>query len=320
MTLLDEAASAALPRAAMPDAPVARSTAPRRAPRSRRAVTHPVPAARAIGSWALMLTALLALWVVVYSLFLSGLQEARTQKVLYAQFREQLAGATAPLNQPIRPGVPVALIEGAGLGSLVVVEGTTSQNLEAGPGHLRSTPFPGQPGVSVIYGRAATFGGPFGAISSMRQGQKLTAVTAQGTFTYEVLEVRRPGELAPPVMKPGQGRMILASAQASGWQSGWASNTAVYVYTQLVDAPQTDPGGRFASVPSDEKLLQGQSDTVTLLSVVLWLQLLVVAAVAFVWLNARWFRCSAWLVCTPVLALALWGASAAVVRLLPNVL
>jgi sortase A len=212
------------------------------------------------------------------------------------------------------------LIKGAGLDPLVVVEGTSSKDLQTGPGHYRSTPLPGQPGTSLIYGRATSFGGPFAHISSMRQGEKLTVVTDQGTFTYQVLEVRHGGQLAPPLMKAGEGRMVLVSAEGAGWQSGWAPNSAVYVYTQLVDKPQIDPGGRLSAVPTSEKLLHGQADTITLLELVLWLQLLVIAAIGFVWLNAKWFRGSAWLVTTPIFFVALWGASSSIVLLLPNVM
>ena len=268
----------------------------------------------------LLLVGLLALWMVGYVLFFSGLQESRSQQQLYAQLREEFHTGAAALNQPIQPGAPVALIKGAGLDSLVVVEGTSSKELQAGPGHSRNTPLPGQPGTSLIVGRATSFGGPFAHISSMRQGQKLTVVTDQGTFSYSVLEVRHGGQLAPPIMKSGEGRMILASAEGSGWQTGWAPNRAVYVYTQLGGTPQVDPGGRVSAVPSNEKLLHGQADTITLLELVLWLQLLIIAAVGFVWLNGKWFRGSAWLVSMPVFFVALWGASSAIVLLLPNVM
>ena len=45
--------------------------------------------------------------------------------------------------------------------NLVVVEGTTSQSLVHGPGHISDTPLPGQTGNPVILGRSVTYGAPF---------------------------------------------------------------------------------------------------------------------------------------------------------------
>jgi len=48
--------------------------------------------------------------------------------------------------------------------SQVVVGGTSAGDLESAPGHRRDTALPGQVGVSLIYGRAVTFGAPFGQL------------------------------------------------------------------------------------------------------------------------------------------------------------
>ena len=50
---------------------------------------------------------------------------------------------------------------------MVVVEGTTPGEPDAGPGHLRDTPLPGQAGVSVVFGRRATFGAPFASLPQL---------------------------------------------------------------------------------------------------------------------------------------------------------
>ena len=51
-------------------------------------------------------------------------------------------------------------IPAIGIANMVVVEGTSPENLTLGPGHLRDTPLPGQAGISVVFGRRATFGAP----------------------------------------------------------------------------------------------------------------------------------------------------------------
>ena len=73
----------------------------------------------------------------------------------------------------------------------MVVEGTSCDALRHGPGHERDTRFPGQPGVSILQGRAAAFGGPFGDIDRLRTGDEITVVTGQDTATFRVTGSRR---------------------------------------------------------------------------------------------------------------------------------
>ena len=61
-------------------------------------------------------------------------------------------------------------------------------------------------------------------------------------------------------------------------------------------------------------------DSGALFLLVLWLPLLVVAAVGLVWLQERWGRWQTWLVGAPVILAALWGVSQTAVQLLPNVM
>ncbi|MFD0572399.1 sortase [Kitasatospora gansuensis] len=53
----------------------------------------------------------------------------------------------------------------------VIREGSTGEVLAAGPGHRRDTAMPGQAGSSVLLGRQAGFGGPFGSIGQLRTGR-----------------------------------------------------------------------------------------------------------------------------------------------------
>ncbi len=122
---------------------------------------------------------------------LSSVQEARAQSTAYATLRGELGElnqAVAPLATTT-PGAPVALlnIPAIGISKMVVVEGTAPENLELGPGHVRSTPLPGQTGVSEIFGRRATFGAPFGRLLQLRKGDKLTVITGQGTARYTIV-------------------------------------------------------------------------------------------------------------------------------------
>ena len=122
-------------------------------------------------------------------LVLGRLSEARAQHLLYTEYRTQLATETAPTGaldydgKPVVEGSPVALmsIPAIGLHDVVVVDGTTSGDLLDGPGHLRTTPLPGNVGTSLVMGRSTTYGAPFGKITSLVPGDDITVLGAQGS-------------------------------------------------------------------------------------------------------------------------------------------
>ena len=62
----------------------------------------------------------------------------------------------------------------------------TNGDLLDGPGHLRTTPLPGAIGTSVVMGRSTTYGAPFRKITTLRPGDPITVLGAQGTVTYIV--------------------------------------------------------------------------------------------------------------------------------------
>lgn len=281
---------------------------------------RPRSAARVITSWVLVTISLLSAWSVAYALGLSSIQENRSQTQLYASFRESLADPQSEPTGAITPGSPVALLQSsrAGLGDLVVVEGTSSGDLQAGPGHLRDTVLPGQPGVSVVMGRSATFGAPFQHVTALRPGDLLTLTTAQGSFRYRVDRVRRAGDPLPVPLAAGAGRLTLVTSQATGWRSGWAPSGTVYVDATLQGAAVAIPPGRPASVPGAELPMRG--DPSALMPLVLWLQALALVGLGTVWARARWGSWQTWLAGGPLLLAALWGVSTTAIQLLPNLL
>src|SRR4051812_48410371 len=128
---------------------------------------------RIIGS-SVGLLGVLTLAFVGYLVYLSPLQHDRDQATMFADFKYSLAQGTAPVG-PAKPGIAVGYLKIPRLNlQEVVVEGTTSAQLTHGPGHRRDTPLPGQPGISVIYGRAGTFGAPFKQVALLRGGDVIT--------------------------------------------------------------------------------------------------------------------------------------------------
>jgi sortase A len=261
----------------------------------------------------------LALWVVLFAAVFSGLLEHRSQTILYAKFREQLAAATAPISGQITEGSPVALLSvpAAGISHAVVVQGTGSDVLRKGPGHRPDTPLPGQPGVSVLYGKSATFGRPFRHLTSLARGDAVTVTTGQGSYRFSVDDVRTAGDTQPP-FTVGSSRLTLVTSAGSGWRSGFAPNHVVYVDATLQGkvAPATTLST--PAVPAREAAMAG--DRGGLLGLVLWLELMIVGGVGLVVARARWGWWQAWMTGMPVIAAAVWGATQSAALLVPNLL
>lgn len=262
--------------------------------------------------------AILGVWLVLYALFFSGLAESHDQHVMYSQFREKLALATVPIGGVIKPGTPIALISAPSIKlHSIVVEGTTSKNLENGPGHYPSSPLPGQAGISQIFGKSATFGSPFGSLTSLRAGAPITVTTGQGIFTYRVDDVRRAGDPIPGVLASNPSSLILETATGSGWRSGWAPSQVIYVDASLSGGKiQPTPAGRPAVSPAVDNELA--SDTGDLVPLVLWLQVLILLSVGLVYAHTRWSLWQMWLVGLPAVIAVLWGTTSCALYLLPN--
>jgi sortase A len=256
-------------------------------------------------------------WLVLYAFVLSGLQEQHAQHNLYASFRSELALGTAPVGGDVPEGSPVAVLtaHAIGLDSVVVVEGTTARDLRSGPGHLPASVLPGQYGLSVLFGRSLSFGGPFARVGELRPGDAIGVTTAQGTFAFTVRDVRRAGDPTPPALTATQSRLTLVSTEGSGWRSGWAPTRTVYVDADLSGTPVGGPVTFPAGSPDDAPM-RGQTDA--LFPLVLWLQLLALGVVGIVLARLRWGAWQAWIVGLPVVIAALWGASSSAWLLLPN--
>jgi sortase A len=258
-------------------------------------------------------------WMVVYALFLSAFQEHHDQQVMYSHLREKLALATVPIGGQIARGTPIALLDApaAGLHDTVVVEGAASSQLESGPGHFPASPLPGQAGVSVIYGRSATFGAPFGSLSTLRPGSTFSVTTGQGTFGYQVLDVRVAGDPLPAPLAAGRSRLTLVTSAEHGWRSGWSPTQALYVDADLVHgAVQPTPAGQPTQVSAADQPFH--ADTSHLMQLVLWLELLLIVAAGLTWSWLRWNRTQTWLLGLPLALAVLWGTAGAAAPLLPN--
>lgn len=148
----------------------------------------------------------LTLLFIPYLLWGTGLQTARSQSQLRAQFEAtqrrlgNAAGAhvTTPpaaiVPPQLAPPIPapplgsaVGIIDIPKIGlSMVVVEGTGTSQLEAGPGHYPGTPLPGEAGNVAIAGHRTTYLHPFFHLDQLAPGDAIVLDTVQGLFLYRV--------------------------------------------------------------------------------------------------------------------------------------
>jgi LPXTG-site transpeptidase (sortase) family protein len=271
----------------------------------------------------LCIVAALALGFVGQVAAVGALRHARAQSVEYDDLRGHLAMATAPVGprddqgHPLPPGTPIAVLEIPGIVLReVVAEGTSAGVLAAGPGHRRDSVFPGQAGGTVLMGRRSAYGGPFARLGALSRGDRLTVVTGQGRSTYVVLGVRHAGDPQPERPPAGQGWLTLVTADGTPF----APRDVLRVDATLASPvlPSTGIGVGAGSLPAAEAALGGEPGA--LLPLVLWGQLLVLAAVAVVWIRHQVGIWHAWLVGVPVLTALGLTVADALARLLPNLL
>jgi len=279
-----------------------------RAVRGPRQTARPLSPGRAF-SLGICLLGVFLLGFAVYLFGLSGVQEARSQSTLYTRLKNELAAGTAPTGSTA-PGSPVAVLNAPSIGmsDLVVVEGTSPEELTLGPGLLRNTPLPGQDGVSVIYGRRATFGAPFANLTSLRKGDIIRVTTGQGTSSYQVAAF---GSSARTVQDPSANRLILLTA-------GSATVPAYYSYVDadMLSKAKSGPG-ILAAIYSDEAALS--SDGGALVLTALWAIALAMISIAGTIAAMRWSPPLAYLCVAPVALAVLWNLYENLAALLPNV-
>jgi LPXTG-site transpeptidase (sortase) family protein len=250
-------------------------------------------------------------------------QETQTQGQLYQTLRGTLANATTPLGEldlnkkVVADGTPVAYLKIPSISvTQVIVQGTTSEDLRDGPGHRRDTVMPGQSGTSVIFGRQSTYGGPFGNLASLVPGDRFTVTTGQGTSTFRVFGLRRPGDRVPVAPKADEGRVELVTADGPPL----LGNGTLYVDAELVGKTKETPDAVFGLLALNQGEGAMQTDQTQLLPFLFGLQWLAVATALCFWLFRKWGRWQTWIVGAPVLLVLAATTADAAVGLLPNLL
>jgi sortase A len=290
------------------------------------------PWRRALGQALTIFTVL----VVLLAVFLFGgtaLVHNREQSSLAKDFRAKAAGmALAPHYvtnangqitgvAPTKTGEPVARIQIPSIGlDEIAVEGSTSSQTMRGPGHVRATPLPGQFGNSVFVCRRSAGGAPCADLDELRSGALIAVTTGRGIVRYAVTAVGRTTSGDGTVfntLQSSDGKRRLNTLTLVTAAPAVVASDRLVVQAELQDQPQGFTPGRIA-VRNDELGLAG--DDRAWLGVFLWLELLLVAAVATVWMFKRWDRQAAWIVSVPLLLCSMWIVFEQFVRLLPAAL
>jgi sortase A len=270
----------------------------------------PNPVLQGLGVGCLLL-AVVVLGFVGYLYGLSHVQEARSQAILYQRFQAQLAqiGGIVPPLGPTTPGAPIAIlnIPSIGIHDMVVVEGTSPENLTLGPGHLRDTPFPGQAGVVEIFGRRATFGAPFAHIGELSPGALIQTITGQGESTYKVAAV---GNSKVTIVDRAPNQLLLFTASSPVVPSYY-----VEVDAHLTSAAHPSPGVA-REINSPELVLAGDNGALVLTWT--WALALVLVSALGTFAALRWSVWAAYLVTVPVALAVLWNLYQNLSALLPN--
>lgn len=272
---------------------------------------------------ALLTVSVLLLGICAQMVLLSPLQHRAAQAAGFDTLRGELAAGTVAVSQTdqrgrlLTPGTPLMLLEVPRLHvHEVVFEGTDSDVLAEGPGHRRDTLLPGQAGTSVIMGRAAAYGGPFGHLEDLTPGDTFRITTGQGRFTFRVLDLRRAGDRAPAPPAAGKGRVVLMTATGTPYLPKGVLRLDADLVGNAADTPVLKIAPE--SLPPSELPLHGGS--VVWWELVLWLQAMAAASVAAVWAWFRWGRRQTWIVFTGLVGAVGLQTAEQITRLLPNLL
>jgi sortase A len=218
---------------------------------------------------------LVVLLFVAYELWGTGLITSGHQNALRQQFERDLGAhqgvtppngttQTTPTTQPTQSvqnpvpapseGQPVGIIDIPKIGSdYVVVEGTSTDDLERGPGHYPGTSLPGNPGNAAIAGHRTTYLKPFYNLDQLAPGDPIYVTTLQGRFQYKVVDtlVVSPDDVA--VLNPTASPILTLTT----CNPRYSAETRMVVQASLV-SPVVAAAPTTKSLPRPRSLADGR--------------------------------------------------------------
>jgi sortase A len=132
----------------------------------------------------LITTGTIALAYVAFTALDASLYQVSAKRSLESQIQAENEHKLTGPRPAVKRGDVLGRMDIPRLGvSVAVLQGTSSQMLRVGAGHIEGTPLPGDPGNSGIAGHRDTF---FRGLKDIRRNDEIRFQTATGLFLYQV--------------------------------------------------------------------------------------------------------------------------------------
>jgi sortase A len=180
----------------------------------------------------------------------------QSQLVNLADVRRRVAFLAGSFEGRAEEGSAVGRIRIPRIGAdFVLVKGTSTADLESGPGIYSETVFPGMAGTTAIAGHRTTYLAPFRHIDQLRKGNRVALDMPYAHFTYTVIAKRvvAPTDVDAAVGNVGYSRLVLSACTPL-----FSAAKRLLVYARLT---RTDPVGA-ARLPAGARP-QGASEALT---------------------------------------------------------
>ncbi len=153
----------------------------------------------------LTLTGVLALTYVAVTLFSARLFQNEARHTLDEQIHAEEMHTFVGTRNPVKEGDVLGRIEIPRIAlSVVVLQGTTSQTLRQGVGHIDGTALPGESGNIGIAGHRDTF---FRGLQDIRSDDEILLQTSAGTTVYVVDWIQ--------ITQPSDGSIVLSASTSA---------------------------------------------------------------------------------------------------------
>ncbi len=155
-------------------------------------------------------------------------EQVDTESGVIGYFPEDAVGVGEPFGYMTIPSIQMA--------DVAIFEGVDRETLQSGPGHVRASPLPGQPGNAVMSGHRTTYGRPFFNFDLLEEGDEIEVETAIGTHLYAIRDVQ--------VVEPTD--VWVADPRPGGWLTlttcnpKFSARERLVVFAEMVDGPNLD--------------------------------------------------------------------------------
>jgi sortase A len=223
---------------------------------SRRATRALAVVLIAVGALALVDAAVTLLWQEPFSALYAKLRQdhlsgalAKVEReqptpveerelVNLADVRRRVAFLAGGLEGRAKDGSAVGRIRIPRIGAnFVVVKGTSTSDLESGPGIYGETVFPGMAGTTAIAGHRTTYLAPFRHVDQLRHGSRIQLNMPYAHFTYTVVGKRI---VAPTNVRAAVGNVSYSRLVLSACTPLYSAAKRLLIYARLT---RTQPVG-----------------------------------------------------------------------------